>query len=274
MQVKTKEDQEKLLRFLLILARQLEQEVFAQYQGVMRIQMTGVRELITSMEGEGVFRAYQWNEAKPYLDMIMQPVVDSIAEVLPAKLSLMEPAVRKRAAEFIDLPAPELSFRSSNAMMIKAMSGTHTLDEMLGASGQDPRMVKRYVENIDRVVKIGLLTERPTLDIADDVMKTVIRNGRDTRAIVRGTVANQNLNITKNMVAEVTWDIVENNLLQVWSKEGKKVRKWTWNSVLDPLTCPICGPLDGETADALEDFQSIPPVHPNCRCSILPLRFE
>lgn len=274
MQVKTKEDQEKLLRALLILARQLEQETYAMYQGVMRTQMQGIRELILTMEGDGVFRAYQWKEARPYLEMILQPVVDTIAEVLPPKLSLMEPAVRKQAAEFIDMAVPELSFRSSNAMMVKAMSGQHTLDELLGASGQDSRMVKRYVENIDRVVKIGLLTERPTLDIADDVMKPLIRNGRETQTIVRGTVANQNLNITKNMVAEATWDVVENNLLQVWSKEGKKVRKWVWNSVLDPDTCPVCAPKDGETADSPEEFMQIPPVHPNCRCSILPLRFE
>jgi len=271
-QVRTEEDQEKLLRALLIIAKQIEQEAYARYQAVMRVQMQGIRELILTMEGEGAFRAYQWREAEPFLGQVLQPVADAIAEQLPPKLALMEPTVQARAAEFIGKEPPATAFRSGNAMLIKAVSNGDTLDELLGASGQDAKLVKRWVTNIDRVVKIGLLTDRPTADIADDVMRPIYRNGRETMAIARGTAANQNLNITNNMVRAATWDIVEQNLLSEWKKAD--VKKWIWNAKLDPNTCPVCAPLDGETADKIEDFPDIPPVHPNCRCSILPLRFE
>lgn len=272
MQVRTEEDQEKLLRALLLIARTIEQETYALYQGPMRTQHQGIRELVLSMEGDGAFRAYQWREAEPYLEAILQPVADAIRETLPSKLSLMEPGIRQKAAEFIGAAPPEVQFRSGNAMLVKAMAVDDTLDEVLGASGQDSKIVKRYIQNIDRVVKIGLLTERPTADIADDILRPVTRNGRETMAIPRGTVASQNLNITNNMVRAATWDIVEQNLLQVWREAD--IRKWTWNSKLDPDTCPVCAPLDGTTEDNLEDFKYIPPVHPNCRCSIMPLRFE
>lgn len=272
MQVRTEEEQEKLLRALLIIAKQIEQETFARYQAVMRVQMQGIRELILTMEGEGAFRAYQWREAEPFLEQVMQPVADVIAEQLPPKLALMEPTIQQKAAEFIGVEPPPTAFRSGNAMLVKAMSVDDTLDELLGASGQDAKIVKRWAQNIDRVVKIGLLTDRPTADIADDVLRPIVRNGRETMAIARGTVANQNMNITNNMVRAATWDIVEQNLLSTWKKAD--IKKWVWNTRLDPDTCPVCAPLEGETADTPEEFGQVPPIHPNCRCSIMPLRFE
>lgn len=272
MQVRTEEDQEKLLRSLLIIARGVEKETYSRYQAVMRLQHQGIRELIMTMEGEGAFRAYQWREAEKILDIVLQPIADLLAETFPPKLSLMEPTVQTKAAEFIGKEPPPIAFRSGNAMLIKAVSADHTLDELLGASGQDSRLVKRMAANIDRVVKIGLLTDRPTIDIADDVLRPVIRDNRETLTIAKGTVANQNLNITNNMIRAATWDIVEQNLLQVWREAD--IKKWTWNTLLDPDTCPICAPLNGETVDSIDEYEFVPPVHPNCRCSILPLRFE
>lgn len=272
MQIKTEEDQEKLLRSLLILAKQTERAAFESYFIAMRVAMQGIRELILTMEGDGVFRAYQWAEGRKVLEAVLQPVADVIAETFPPKLSLLEPMVQEKAAAFVGKESPEMSIRSGNAMMVKAMANADTLDELLGASGQDSIMVKRWAQNIDRVVKIGLLTDRLTEEIADDVLRPVIRNGRETMAIPKGTVANQNLNITNNMVRAATWDIVQQNSIKVYKEAN--VKKWVFNAKLDPDTCPVCAPMDGETADSPEEFAFIPPVHPNCRCAILPLRFE
>lgn len=46
-----------------------------------------------------------------------------------------------------------------------------------------------------------------------------------------------------------------------------------WQTANDDRVCPICGPLDQETAsldDGFGDDGIIPPAHPNCRCWITP----
>ncbi|MFZ9960555.1 MAG: phage minor head protein [Candidatus Limnocylindrus sp.] len=47
---------------------------------------------------------------------------------------------------------------------------------------------------------------------------------------------------------------------------------WLWEAVLDPRTCPICRPLDGTRAASPEEFpEGPPPLHPLCRCIVVPL---
>jgi hypothetical protein len=43
-----------------------------------------------------------------------------------------------------------------------------------------------------------------------------------------------------------------------------------WVTELDGRECEICGPLDGETVGINADFsQGEPPIHPNCRCTVI-----
>ncbi|WP_440952042.1 phage head morphogenesis protein [Methanococcoides sp. FTZ1] len=44
---------------------------------------------------------------------------------------------------------------------------------------------------------------------------------------------------------------------------------WSWLAALDERTCDQCGPLDGKKFK-FGGSQQIPPIHPNCRCTILP----
>jgi SPP1 gp7 family putative phage head morphogenesis protein len=44
---------------------------------------------------------------------------------------------------------------------------------------------------------------------------------------------------------------------------------WTWVTAHDDRTCPECAPLDGEHFD-FGDKREQPPLHPNCRCSLVP----
>lgn len=50
-----------------------------------------------------------------------------------------------------------------------------------------------------------------------------------------------------------------------------------WVTAQDELVCPHCSPLDGETAEFGKSFESSdrgilsPPLHPNCRCLLIPV---
>ena len=62
---------------------------------------------------------------------------------------------------------------------------------------------------------------------------------------------------------EVWEQAVEDGLLDAGMKR-------TWIVTADDRLCPICEPLDGETADLdglfAGEFEG-PPAHPNCRCT-------
>ena len=48
-----------------------------------------------------------------------------------------------------------------------------------------------------------------------------------------------------------------------------------WVTAQDELVCPVCRPLDGTTATLGSSFEGVgvlvPPVHPNCRCIVVPV---
>ena len=46
-----------------------------------------------------------------------------------------------------------------------------------------------------------------------------------------------------------------------------------WSAILDLRVCELCKSLDGQVVDPLSPDYTIyqPPLHPNCRCSIIPV---
>lgn len=44
---------------------------------------------------------------------------------------------------------------------------------------------------------------------------------------------------------------------------------YIWNSILDSRTCLVCGELHGKRFSNITDVPMLPPVHLNCRCSLI-----
>jgi SPP1 gp7 family putative phage head morphogenesis protein len=68
-------------------------------------------------------------------------------------------------------------------------------------------------------------------------------------------------------VTEVTRSFAHSQI-ETWNAAGVVERK-RWNTANDALVCPICGPLNGQTANVNEPFPGgidSPPAHPRCRC--------
>lgn len=75
---------------------------------------------------------------------------------------------------------------------------------------------------------------------------------------------------------EITRAYGEGNL-EAWELSGV-VQQVQWMTANDEIVCPICGELDGQTADlgeeAFEGYEgnvSNPPAHVNCRCWLRPI---
>jgi SPP1 gp7 family putative phage head morphogenesis protein len=76
-------------------------------------------------------------------------------------------------------------------------------------------------------------------------------------------------------VTETTRAYAEGNMA-AW-KESKVIKQRRWNTNVDEVVCPTCGPLHNVVAGLNEEFRagnivmSEPPAHPNCRCWITPV---
>jgi SPP1 gp7 family putative phage head morphogenesis protein len=46
---------------------------------------------------------------------------------------------------------------------------------------------------------------------------------------------------------------------------------WVWSAVLDQRTCPECDELDGKSWRSEDDIPASPPIHPMCRCVLIPV---
>jgi SPP1 gp7 family putative phage head morphogenesis protein len=57
--------------------------------------------------------------------------------------------------------------------------------------------------------------------------------------------------------------------LAVYQENDDVLQGWEFIATKDERTCPICAPLDGERF-AFDSTQQKPPLHPQCRCSVLP----
>lgn len=76
-------------------------------------------------------------------------------------------------------------------------------------------------------------------------------------------------------VTEVTRAFAAGNQTS-WEKsnvvEGKQ-----WNTAVDELVCPICGPLNGKVVklgETFGGFYDYPPAHPRCRCWLSPVVYR
>ena len=76
--------------------------------------------------------------------------------------------------------------------------------------------------------------------------------------------------VRASMIAatEITRCFAEGNQ-ETWRQSGV-VDGVRWLTAEDELVCPICAPLDGQTADLSKGFDG-PPAHPNCRCYLQPV---
>ena len=50
-----------------------------------------------------------------------------------------------------------------------------------------------------------------------------------------------------------------------------KVKKWKWLATLETSTCSLCGKLDGQIFDTYDKDAPSIPLHPNCRCTSVPV---
>jgi hypothetical protein len=134
--------------------------------------------------------------------------------------------------------------------------------------------MREILRLVDRTVERGILDGTPTAQLLQQVLPETTRRSPRLYVIRRGTIANAVRARIDAIISAALWQTYSTQATRVWTSatppDGVTLL-WEWSAILDPRTCPICAPLDGQRRLRPSDFPVLPQVHPNCRCVVLPI---
>jgi len=133
-----------------------------------------------------------------------------------------------------------------------------TLGVLFGVTNDESHFINTQIKRIDTIVKKGFLAGETNDEIARNLRVASNAAIRDSRAIARTAVM----------------DMSHRAHYREWDANSDRIVMWEFDATMDYRVCERCYPNDGKrakTRSALINKTSSVPVHPNCRCSILPL---
>jgi SPP1 gp7 family putative phage head morphogenesis protein len=250
--------------------RRVEREVFAELRPLLVTSIVVIRRLIVAyIPDDGLSRHVAYTAVKPRLEEALVTFNDAFALRLSAALEQLQSTTLGMAFDHLQSDGIPFVFLTSDQWLDEVrVFGGWTLRQYFQRRSPS-QFMKEILRLVDRTVQRGLLQGLPTEEIARQIVPEVIsRGGRPSLTIRKGTILNAIRNRVEGTIAQAIWTVATHSERQVWQESD--VSQWIWSAILDERTCPICTPLDGQVEESRDDFPYSPPVHPNCRCRILP----
>ena len=277
--------QEQLLLLLLALSQQTENQINRAYRPQLVEAMRRIRRLIQQMSPTGQFRALEWNQIAPQVPLLLEPITTAMREAVLPEIQQLLPEVQDAAYDFSrpEETEPQEIQPVTQEQLLNTLqiAGAGSLLLMIGNDRGINRLTLGMASDLNKLVRGMILAEKTTQEISDKVLKLITSKGKVVAKVNTGSFANQMWARSKNTVAAVVWDGVSQQLMETW--KDVPAARWRWNARLDPKTCPICRPLSGKILPKPVRMEmtrwgiqapgvpGYPPIHANCRCSILPL---
>ena len=125
------------------------------------------------------------------------------------------------------------------------------LDQLFG---KENYFTKGIGAQVDRTVKQGFLLGETNEQIARNLTQAFNGSVRNTRAIARTAVM----------------DMSQRAHERFWDANSDRIKMWEFDATFDYRVCPLCYPNDGKRSKERGNLPTVP-VHPNCRCRVIPL---
>ena len=274
MQIDEEKKQERLLLLLLALARETEKKVNAPVRRRLTDVMRRLRRLIQRMSPTGMFRQVEWTRLSPQVEPLLEEIVQIMRVYLLPNLQQLLPDVQDAAFDYQqdfmeEVSMAELRPKTQVELMTQIKTGSGiTLLTLIGRTKGSSRLARSMARDLDRMVRSQIIADAPTQEISDQVIKLIQSKGQIQAVLNTGSYANQMWNRLRATTAGAVWDLVNTGLAESWKDAPAKA--WVWNAKLDPNTCPVCQPLHLQKRATPSAFPAQPPIHPNCRCTIIP----
>ncbi|MFZ9655549.1 MAG: phage minor head protein [Limnohabitans sp.] len=206
---------------------------------------------------------------------IYREIQYTLNRIFPTLTNALEPiellTLDAAAALFDVTPLPS---RNGAELLTQTRLRGQTLNSlfMLRVSTGTSDFAQQLFRLLDKTVQSAFLQNIPNDELANRLVQVRVRGDRRIPVLTKGTVANSFRSRFKGIVAAAFWAIAYANQQRTARLARRPIQEWRWNAVLDPKTCPVCRPLDGTTALIPDAFpQGPPPLHPYCRCVVIPL---
>ena len=231
--------------------------------------------LITRLPGTSIERQLFWLQLLQELLQLLTAASDAIAELLYAQLLPVEVTILTTTFNYYGFPNRVIPPRPRTEVLERTEVLTTPLAQLFSrdATGISP-FARQLLRLLERSVLAATMRDLTTADVAAVVIGTRTRAGRTLAVPRKGTVANAWRERTRAITAAALWSLVtpsQERASTAAAAEGIRTSSWQWIAILDPRTCPVCRPLDGTTAPSPAEFpRGAPPLHPLCRCIVIP----
>lgn len=245
--------------------------------------------LIDAIEGGGIDSA-SWQVAagdllvrgvreltRPHVrDAIVTGMRSSTAEDRARALGVVLDIPKERLDQFSD----EYSSRVAWYLNDSSRKGTEQFVDKSLAKGRHPGLIGRVVR------RLTLMSPQQAIS-TDAFIDSLLKNTKDQRVLTARLFPylDRQLEQRLNAFAETESMTAINFGQQIAFEEAVKrgdipeTSLKVWVTATDERVCPICKPMDGQKVPLLGKFTTkvgevvVPPVHPNCRCTIVPEEF-
>lgn len=229
--------------------------------------------LLAQVPGTGLERTLRWRELRGEVMLWLVEAVQQIGQQLFSRIAAGEQIVTTATAERYGLAPAALGPRPIAEVLdaTEVMGTSVSTMFIIGPTGTQI-VAEQLMRLLERSLNAGFFAGDTTPELAARIIAPRTRAGIVTGEARRGTIANAWRERIRAITAAALWALITPTQQRAASIEGAlPVSRWRWSAILDPRTCPICRPLDGVVAATPAAFPlGPPPLHPLCRCIILP----
>lgn len=238
--------------------------------------------LLTRLPPTRFERELRWPALRAEALRAIEPVAQELYALLTEGVIAAENEAVRLALQLYGLPRGAIAPRPTAQLLLETRVLAQSLSVLgtpSGVTGTSP-LALQLMRLLERSVFPAIYADLPIAEVAGRVAQIRTRNGQREALATKGSVANGWRERFRGITAAAVWGpvaIATERAAAVAVAQGivpaSAPPLWRWNAVLDPRTCPICRPLDGTTAGSPRAFPlGPPPLHPLCRCVVLPAR--
>ena len=213
-----------------------------------------LQELIANLPEEAIGRELRYRQLSDLIRATLNPVsettreltTEAIVEEIPHQFTYAE----KILGAGNSLPALQLT----RTQLVEMATDTKVLGKRIDQLFGEGTFTKAQIAKVDKVVKQGFLLGETNQQIARNLSTAFNGSRRDVTAVTRTAVM----------------DMSQRANNRFWDANSDRIKLWEFDATFDYRVCPQCYPYDGKRVKKRSDLPTVP-VHPNCRCRILPL---
>ena len=211
---------------------------------------------IQSLPTGSVERQIQYERLQGLMNTIFRVPSFEFASQLKEALDAESLRQLEWASSYINLQGGLTLPSDMAAAAVRAVSRTRVLKKSVtdAADFIEPLSSNRW-KRIDKMIRTGFLTGVPNEQIARDMAAVYAADLRERRAIARTAFMS----------------LAQEAHNEFWDANDDVIVLWRWDASMDYKVCPVCAPLAGTEKEKRSEFDEMPPIHPNCRCHVVPV---